>query len=250
MKDNWQKRTELLIGIEKQKKLTASHVLVVGLGGVGSYAAEQLVRAGIGKLTIVDGDTVHSSNRNRQLPALVSTLGIAKTEVMAQRMRDINPDLELIVVNHYIKDQSLIDLVEKPYDYVIDAIDTLTPKVNLIYIAHHFGLPVVSSMGAGGKSDPRMIQVVDISETNNCRLAYYIRKKLHKMDVWSGITAVYSPELVSSQSVIAERGELNKRSAVGTISYMPAMFGCYCASIVINKLLNETNTTTEVIPLP
>lgn len=250
MKDNWQKRTELLIGIEKQKKLAASHVLVVGLGGVGSYAAEQLVRAGIGKLTIVDGDTVHSSNRNRQLPALVSTLGIAKTEVMAQRLRDINPDLELIVVNHYIKDQSLIDLVEKPYDYVIDAIDTLTPKVNLIYTAHHFGLPVVSSMGAGGKSDPRMIQVVDISETNNCRLAYYIRKKLHKMDVWSGITAVYSPEMVSSKSVIAERGELNKRSTVGTISYMPAMFGCYCASVVINKLLNETNSTTIVIPLP
>lgn len=236
MHDSWQTRTKLLLGDEKLDVLANSHVLVAGLGGVGSYAAEQLVRAGLGKITIVDGDTIHPSNRNRQLPALVSTTGLRKTEVMAARLLDINPDLQLVVVDQYIKDQLLIDVLDHPYDYVVDAIDTLAPKVYLLYYARRFNLPVVSSMGAGGKYDPLLIRAVDISETNNCRLAYYIRKKLHKLDVWNGITAVYSPETVSRSAVKAERGEFNKRSTVGTISYMPAMFGCVCASVVIRSL--------------
>lgn len=235
--ENWQSRTALIIGEQKLEKIKNSHVLVVGLGGVGAYAAEQLVRAGIGKLTIVDGDTVHPSNRNRQLAALVSTNALPKTEVMSIRLKDINPELELTVVTHYIKDQRLIDLLSKPYDYVIDAIDTLAPKVYLLYYAVKYGHRVVSSMGAGGKFDPQRIEVVDISQTKNCRLAYYMRKKLHKLDVWSGITAVYSPEEVDKKTVQEEHGELNKKSTVGTISYMPAIFGCFCASVVLRDLL-------------
>ena len=239
MKDNWQARTELLIGQTGIEKLASSHVLVVGLGGVGSYTAEQLCRAGIGELTLVDGDTVHPSNRNRQLPALKSTQGKFKTEIVAERLRDINPDIRLNIVNQYIKDESLIEVVSRPYDFVVDAIDTLAPKVYLLYYAHQYGHKVVSSMGAGGKFDPMQIEVVDISVTKNCRLAYYIRKKLHKLDVWTGITAVYSPEVVSRQVVAIELGEFNKKSAVGTISYMPAVFGCICSSVVIRGILEK-----------
>jgi len=239
MKDNWQARTELLIGQTGIEKLASSHVLVVGLGGVGSYTAEQLCRAGIGELTLVDGDTVHPSNRNRQLPALKSTQGKFKTEIVAERLRDINPDIRLNIVNQYIKDESLIEVVSRPYDFVVDAIDTLAPKVYLLYYAHQYGHKVVSSMGAGGKFDPMQIEVVDISVTKNCRLAYYIRKKLHKLDVWTGITAVYSPEVVSRQVVAIELGEFNKKSTVGTISYMPAVFGCICSSVVIRGILEK-----------
>lgn len=237
MDDNWQIRTELLIGKENIRKLANSHILVAGLGGVGSYAAEQLCRAGIGKLTIVDGDTVHQSNRNRQLAALVSTEGKPKTEVIANRLRDINPEIELNIINQYLKDDSLIELMHQPYDFVVDAIDTLSPKVKLLSYGNKFGQRVVSSMGAGGKFDPSQIQVVDISETKNCRLAYYIRKKLHTMDVWTGITTVYSPEVVSRAAVQLESGEFNKKSSVGTISYMPAIFGCICASVVIRSII-------------
>lgn len=236
--ENWQSRTKLLIGEQKLQKLKNSHVLVVGLGGVGAFAAEQLVRAGVGKLTIVDGDTIHASNRNRQLAALISTNGQPKTEVMAHRLRDINPALDLTSITLYVKDQPLIDLLSRPYDYVIDAIDTLAPKVYLLYNAVKFGHKVVSSMGAGGKFDPQQIEVVDISQTKNCRLAYYMRKKLHKLDIWTGITAVYSAEEVDKSAVQEEHGELNKKSTVGTISYMPAVFGSFCASVVLRDLLD------------
>lgn len=233
---DWQTRTELLIGSNKLKFLQNSHVLVAGLGGVGSYAAEQLARAGVGKLTIVDGDVVHPSNRNRQLVALSSNEGISKASIMEARLRDINPNIELVVISQYIKDQSLLDVLEPHYDFVIDAIDTLAPKVYLLYYASKKGLKVVSSMGAGGKFDPSQIEVVDIDKTKHCRLAYYIRKKLHKLGVWEGIIAVYSPEKVNRSAVIEERGEFNKRSTVGTVSYMPAIFGCICASVAIRHI--------------
>lgn len=237
MTDDWKIRTILAIGQKGIKALEESHVLVAGLGGVGSFAAEMLVRAGVGRLTIVDGDSVHASNRNRQLPALLSTEGKDKTEVMTQRLLDINPKLNLEAITAYIKDQLLIDLLQRhPYDYLVDAIDTLAPKVYLLYYARKFNLNTVSSMGAGGKFDPTLIQVVDISQTHTCRLAYYIRKKLHKLGVDQGITAVFSPEPVSRNRVEAIDGEMNKKSTVGTISYMPAAFGICCASVVIRSL--------------
>lgn len=234
---NWNSRTQLLLGEDGVKKLASSHVLVVGLGGVGAYAAEQLARAGIGKMTIVDCDTVNVTNKNRQLLALDSTVGRPKVEVMAERIRDINPDVEVVALNQYLKDQSIIDLMEQPFDYIVDAIDTLAPKVFLLYYAVLNKQNIVSCMGSGGKLDPSMIQVADIAKSHNCRLAFYVRKRLHRLGIREGITVVFSPEKVADSAVSIEEQTENKIATVGTISYMPAMFGCYCASHVIREIL-------------
>jgi tRNA threonylcarbamoyladenosine dehydratase len=234
--DEWLSRTELCIGSEPLKKLRESRVLVVGLGGVGAYAAEMICRAGAGRMTIVDGDTIHPSNRNRQLPALKSTEGLSKAAVMGNRLKDINPDLELNVIPEYIKDDRMIEILKEGFDYVVDAIDTLSPKVFLIYHSLNMKYPVVSSMGAGGKFDPVKISICDISETTDCTLARILRKRLHRLGVREGVTAVYSPEVVDKKKVIETDGMENKKSIVGTISYMPAAFGIACASVVIRKL--------------
>jgi tRNA A37 threonylcarbamoyladenosine dehydratase len=234
----WLTRTELILGNEGLKKLNTSNVLVVGLGGVGAYAAEMICRAGVGSMTIVDGDNVHPSNRNRQLPALTSTEGLPKAEVMGQRIKDINPEIKLTVIQEYLKDERMIEVLDKGYDYVIDAIDTLSPKIFLIYHSLHRKFPVVSSMGAGGKFDPTQISVSDISETTNCPLARILRKRLHRLGIREGFTAVYSPEPVDKNKVVPTPGEQNKASVVGTISYMPASFGIACASVVIRDLTN------------
>ena len=238
MSNEWQERTRLLLGDEGFEKLNSSHVLVVGLGGVGGYVAEQLTRAGIGELTIVDGDVVSQSNMNRQLLALQSTQGMPKAEVMAARLRDINPDVKLHVVNQFMKDQALIDLISQPYDYVVDAIDTVSPKVFLLYYAVQNNQRIVSCMGAGGKMHPDKIEIADIDKSHHCHLAFYIRKKLHKLGIRTGIKVVFSPEPVNKSAVIEEESQ-NKASNVGTISYMPAAFGCFCASVVINGLLEK-----------
>ena len=238
MSNEWQERTRLLLGDEGFEKLNSSHVLVVGLGGVGGYVAEQLTRAGIGELTIVDGDVVSQSNMNRQLLALQSTQGKPKAEVMAARLRDINPDVKLHVVNQFMKDQALIDLISQPYDYVVDAIDTVSPKVFLLYYAVQNNQRIVSCMGAGGKMHPDKIEIADIDKSHHCHLAFYIRKKLHKLGIRTGIKVVFSPEPVNKSAVIEEESQ-NKASNVGTISYMPAAFGCFCASVVINGLLEK-----------
>ena len=240
--ETWNERTRLLIGDDGVEKLRKSHVLVVGLGGVGAYAAEQLARAGIGKMTIVDGDVVSVTNRNRQLLALNSTLGRPKAEVMAERIRDINPEIELEAINQYMKDDAIIELVSKPYDFIVDAIDTVAPKVFLLYYAKQNNQRVVSCMGAGGKFHPEKIEIADIAQSNHCRLAFYIRKRLHRLGVFDGITAVFSPEPVDSAAVTTDmEKEQNKVSNVGTISYMPAAFGIFCASVVINGLLGNEN---------
>ncbi|MBK7479722.1 MAG: tRNA threonylcarbamoyladenosine dehydratase [Bacteroidales bacterium] len=233
---NWLSRTEMLTGPEAVQKLRSSDVLVVGLGGVGSWAAEMICRAGVGKMTIVDGDSVHVTNRNRQLPALVSTEGKPKTLVMADRLRDINPEIELTVINEYIRDERMIEVLERGYSYVVDAIDTLSPKLFLLYHSVRMNIPVVSSMGSGGKFDPVGISVSDISETNSCALARMLRKRLHRLGVREGITAVYSPEPVDKSRVELVAGERNKASVVGTMPYMPAAFGIACASVVIRDL--------------
>ena len=228
----------MLIGDDGIEKLRRSHVLVVGLGGVGAYAAEQLARAGIGRMTIVDGDVVNVTNRNRQLLALGSTQGRPKADVMAERIRDINPEVELEVINRYMKDDAIIELVSKPYDFIVDAIDTVAPKVFLLYYAKQNNQRVVSCMGAGGKFHPEKIEIADIAQSNHCRLAFYIRKRLHRLGVFDGITAVYSPEPVDDTAIV-NVNEQNKVSNVGTISYMPAAFGIFCASVVINGLLGR-----------
>ena len=236
---NWLERTQLLVGPEKLERLKKANVLVVGLGGVGAYAAEMICRAGVGKMTLADGDTVQESNRNRQLPALVSTTGLAKTDVLARRFYDINPDIELTVVNSFIRGEKAVELIEsQSFDYVVDAIDTLSPKVFLISYSLQCGLKVVSSMGAGGKLDPSKVQVADISKSYNCKLARMIRKRLSKLGIKKGVQVVFSSEGVSEEAVRLEEGQ-NKKSTVGTISYMPPVFGCFMASVVIRNLLES-----------
>ena len=234
--NDWLSRTQMLLGDEKLEKLRSSHVLVVGLGGVGAWAAEMICRAGVGRMTIVDGDSVHASNRNRQLPALKSTVGKPKAEVMGQRLLDINSELDLVVINEYIRDERMIEILDKGYDYVVDAIDTLSPKVFLIYHTMNRKMPLVSSMGAGGKFDPMSVRISDISETTDCSLARILRKKLHRLGLRTGFTAVYSTEEIDKSKIIPTSGEQNKASVVGTISYMPATFGIACASVVIREL--------------
>ncbi len=234
--ENWLSRTEMILGKEGLVRLAKAHVLVVGLGGVGAYAAEMICRAGVGNMTIIDGDKVHISNRNRQLVALSSTEGLPKADVMASRLQDINPGLKLTAVNEFIKDDRMTEILDRGFDYVVDAIDTLSPKIYLIRHSLERNYPVVSSMGSGGKFDPLKIRITDISETTDCSLARMLRKKLHKLGVVSGFTAVWSPESVDKTKITQVSGEQNKASVVGTISYMPALFGIACASVVIRNL--------------
>jgi tRNA threonylcarbamoyladenosine dehydratase len=235
--DFWYARTELAIGKEAVARLQGSSVLVVGLGGVGGYAAEMICRAGVGTMTIADGDVVNPTNRNRQLLALRSTQGRSKAELMRERLLDINPALKLTVINEFLRDERMIEVVEAGYDYVVDAIDTLSPKVFLIYHTVTRGMRLVSSMGAGGRFDPTQISISDISESYNCTLARIVRKYLHRLGVHEGFKAVYSPENINKERVVEVTGEQNKASAVGTISYMPAAFGIACASVVIRDLI-------------
>jgi tRNA threonylcarbamoyladenosine dehydratase len=235
---DWGVRTELQIGKENFQKLNNSHVLVLGLGGVGAYAAEILCRAGIGKLTIVDGDIIQPTNLNRQLPALRSTIGLKKAYVMADRLRDINPGISLQVIDEYIPDEKMADLLDGAFDYTLDAIDTLSPKIQLIYHSINKSIPIVSSMGAGGKYDPTRVQIADISESHTCKFARIVRKRLHRYDIFKGFKVVFSSEIVDPLSIELTDDEINKRSIVGTISYMPAIFGCCCASTVIRDIID------------
>jgi tRNA A37 threonylcarbamoyladenosine dehydratase len=237
--EHWLSRTELLIGKEKLEKLSKSHVLIAGLGGVGGYAAEQLCRAGIGEFTLVEGDMITETNRNRQLIALKSTEGERKISVTARRLLDINPSVKLHLISEFVKEEGFERIMANHYGYVLDAIDTLSPKVALLAAAVRNGHRVVSSMGSGGKLDPERIEITDISKSHHCKFAYIVRKYLHRQNVREGIRVVFSPEEVEKSDIVETEGEQNKRSAVGTISYMPALFGCFCASVVIRELMGR-----------
>lgn len=230
-------RTALLLGDEPLERLADSHVLVVGLGGVGGYAAEMLARSGVGEMTIVDGDVVQPSNINRQLIALHSTIGRPKAQLWAERIRDINPDIRLTVKETFIKDTATDDLLtEAPYSFVIDAIDTLSPKVHLIRSLIEREIPFVSAMGAGAKRDATAIRIARMDKVKNCTLARFIRKRLRKLGVPLHFTAVYSEELPDEDAILLTEGEQNKKSTTGTISYMPAIVGCYCAYVALDQL--------------
>ena len=233
----WQQRTELLLGKEKMERLRRAHVLVVGLGGVGAYAAEMLCRAGVGQMTIVDADMVQPTNINRQLPALHSTLGKPKAEVLAERFRDINPDLQLRVLSLYLKDEAIPELLDNNrFDFIVDAIDTVSPKCYLIYHALRRGIKIVCSMGAGAKRDITQIRFADLGETYHCGLSKAVRKRLQKMGVKRKVPVVFSTEQADPNAVVLVDNEQNKKSTTGTVSYMPAVFGCYLAEYVIRKL--------------
>ena len=233
----WMSRTQLLLGDEKVEKLQSKNVLVVGLGGVGGICAEMIARAGISKMTIVDADVVDLSNANRQIPALHSTEKRLKAEVMAERIRDINPAIELTVIPEFIEGERTREIAQNgQFDYAVDCIDTLSAKVNFIKICIELKIPMVSSLGAGGKVDPSQVKTSYLSETHSCKLARYVRKHLNKVDI-SNVKAVFSPEDIDEDRVIVTEKAAPKKSIIGTISYMPAIFGCTCASVVIRELM-------------
>ncbi len=237
MSAKWLERTELLIKEEGLEKLKNASVLVIGLGGVGSFAAEFLARAGIGNMTIVDGDTVDITNINRQLPALHSTIGKHKVEVVSERLLDINPELNLISINQFLEPENMLTILDgSEFDYILDCIDSLTPKLTLIKEARRRKLKIVSSMGAGGKTDPSKVMVRDISKTHSCYLAKQVRKRLKQDKIDKGIRCVFSTELQDEDSLKMTDGTNFKRSFYGTISYIPAIFGLYAAAEVINYL--------------
>ena len=236
----WMSRTQLLLGDEATEQLMHKNVLVVGLGGVGGICAEMLARAGVGKMTIVDGDTIDLSNGNRQIAALHSTEKKLKTEVMAKRLKDINPAIDLTVLPEFIQGERTVEIVASGnYDYAVDCIDTLTPKVWLIKTCVDKKIPIVSSLGAGGKVDPSQIQVADVADSYKCKLARYVRKYLHKEGITTGVTVVFSPEEIDADKIVVTEKAYPKKSIIGTISYMPAIFGCLVASVVIRSLYTK-----------
>lgn len=220
-------------------RLRQAHVLVVGLGGVGGYATEQLCRAGVGSLTLVDGDTVSLSNLNRQIIALHSSLGMPKTLAFRNRLLDINPLCNVSICNEFLRDEPMLELLQSThFDCVVDAIDTLSPKVFLLYHCHQLQLPVVSSMGSAGKLDPTKIAIADISKSHTCPLAAMVRKRLHRLGVSEGIPTVFSSEKVPPHALVEEFSQ-NKRTNMGSIAYIPAIFGCFCAAEAIRIIVNQ-----------
>ena len=237
---SWKERTELLLGEKVMQELSQKHVLVVGVGGVGAYAAEMIVRAGVGEITIVDADTVNESNINRQLVALHSTIGKAKTEILEARLKDINPNLKIHAFTEFMKDERTAEILDSShFDYVVDAIDTLSPKVFLIQLTLERHIPLISSMGAGAKKDITQIHIADISKSYNCALAKAVRKRLSKLGIRKGFPCVFSSELADENAVLLIDNEQNKVSTVGTISYMPATFGNHIAYRVLKDLCEK-----------
>lgn len=236
----WQERAELLFKTEGLNNLRNANVLVVGLGGVGSFAAEFLARAGVGNMTIVDGDTVDITNINRQLPALHSTVGKSKVNVVGDRLMDINPELNLIRLEEFLSPERALEIVTPEFNYVLDCIDSVTPKLNLLIASKRKKVKVISSMGAGGKFDAAKVKVRDISHTEYCPLAKTIRKRLKAEKISKGVKAVYSTEMPDETSLKMTDGKNYKKSFYGTNSWMPCLFGLYAAETVVKYLLKKT----------
>ena len=243
--EDWKERTRLLVGDEMTDHFASSYVAVIGVGGVGGYAAEMLVRAGVGHLVILDSDTVSVTNKNRQIIALDSTVGKPKCEVMFARLMDINPDLDLTVIDIYLEADKVGDVLGAyKIDFLVDAIDTLAPKLALIKYCVDNKIPHVSSMGAGAKYDVTKVRVADISKSYNCPLAYIVRKRLRHMGISKGFKVVFSEELPDKESIVP-CSERNKKSMTGTISYLPAVFGCACAQVAIRHLMESKSAMSE-----
>lgn len=233
----WNDRTALLLGDDRCDRLAHSHILIVGVGGVGGWAAEMLARAGVGRMTLVDGDVVASTNINRQMVALHATVNKPKVEVAKCRLLEINPDLEITICNEFIRDERVDGLLDAAaYDFVVDAIDALSPKCYLIKGALDRKLKIISSMGAGAKSDPSQIKQADLWDTFHCGLARGVRKKLQKMGVRRSVPVIFSEQQADASAIILTQEELYKSSTVGTVSYMPCIFGAMMAAYVIKKI--------------
>ncbi|MBR4212377.1 MAG: tRNA threonylcarbamoyladenosine dehydratase [Bacteroidales bacterium] len=241
---DWRERTGMLLGEAALAALGEKCVAVIGLGGVGAFAAEMVARAGVGRMVLLDSDCVSLSNKNRQLLALDSTLGRPKTEVLRERLLDINPALQLTVIDRYLDEENIAEILPQGIDFLIDAIDTLAPKLALIRHCVESRIPLVSSMGAGAKYDMTKVRIADLSKSFNCPLAYMVRKKLRKMGITKGFPVVFSEELPDENAIVEMSPEeraatSNKKSQVGTISYLPASFGCACAQAAIRYLTEK-----------
>ncbi len=236
---DWAERTYLLMGQKAVSNLAAAHVVVVGVGGVGAYAAEMIARAGIGRITLIDGDTVSPSNINRQLPALHSTIGLDKVQVMRQRITDINPEVQAEALKLFITPDVVGNILSDSPDFVIDAIDSVAPKVALIEYCLRNGINIISSMGAGGRIDPTAVRYADISQTHSDGLARVVRTRLRRHGFNHGLTVVWSEELPIEASLVMTDELQNKRSSYGTVSYLPCIFGCMLAAHVIDKLKDK-----------
>lgn len=234
----WLERSELIFGKEAMDSLHESHVLIVGLGGVGSFSAEFIARAGVGTMTIIDGDTFDVTNKNRQLMAMDSTIGKYKSEVLAEKLLDINPELKLNVLTEFVEPERVWEILEefKP-DYVMDCIDTISPKIEWIIASMRLKIKIISHFGAGGKIDPSKVQVARLHRTYNCKLAQHIKKRLKKRGVsYERVRAVFSSEMQDKNSLAMTDGSDYKRSYYGTTSYIPALFGLHGAAEVIRHL--------------
>ena len=239
----WLERTELLVGSEKIEILKKSHVLILGLGGIGSFAGEFIARAGIGTITLIDGDAFDETNKNRQLTALDSTIGRNKAVVLAERIRDINPEVTLNIVEEFVLPERVWTLLEeyKP-DYVMDCIDSVTPKLEWIKACKRLKIKIISHLGAGGKVDPSRVQVTKLDKTYNCKLASHLKKRLKREKIeFESIRAVFSSELQIKSSMKLTDGTNYKKSFYGTMSYMPGLFGLMGAAEVIRYLSNHKN---------
>lgn len=233
----WTERTELLLGADKMERLKKAHILIVGTGGVGAYAAEMLARAGVGKLTLLDADKVQLSNLNRQVIALHSTLGEDKVRVLERRLKDVNPDLNVTARAEFLEEGSVKTLLtENKFDFVVDAIDTIAPKCALIMEAMRLKVPIVSSMGAGAKTDVTQIRFADLWSTYHCGLSKAVRTRLKKEKMQRPLPVVFCTQHADMNAVVKVEGERNKKTTTGTVSYMPAVFGCYLAQYVISNL--------------
>lgn len=238
---DWLERSELLIGSEQIAKLKQAHVLIVGLGGIGSFAGEFIARSGVGKITLIDGDAFDATNKNRQLTALDSTIDQNKASVLAERILDINPEVELNVIEEFVVPTRVWEiLAESKPDYVMDCIDSVSPKLEWVIACKRLRIKVITHLGAGGKTDPSRVQVVNLDKTHNCQLGHHLKKRLKKKEVdFRSIKAVFSSELQVKSSLKMTDGSRYKRSFYGTISYMPALFGLMGAAEVIRYLRNK-----------
>lgn len=235
----YNQRTALLLGEDAIKSLREAHVMIVGVGGVGAYAAEMVARTGVGHITLIDGDNVAESNLNRQLPALVSTIGMAKAEVMKQRIADINPDCNVDAIKAFIGADDIESFIADRPDFVIDAIDSISPKVALLEYCYRNKIKVISSMGAGGRTDPTKVRYADISETYHDGLAREVRKRLRKAGISSGIKTVFSTEQPSRHSLMMTDEIAFKASSFGTVAWLPSMFGIMLAAYALNHIAEK-----------